>query len=256
MTRDDFVAFYQALPRPPRRRASRGTKVAFGVTVMDPFTESVLPKIEAAPFDDNGKAAFKLKPTHAEMPGIRSAITAKGDFVEGTERLMNASVCSASRPYPIRTVIEEKAVAQLRVGEQEHCNDYRAAFDDTLALYASSINNVAAAERVYSTAKQAEDDGERGLGFPRGEMMNRYVAMLHKTEERDTPNNWHTATPPNTKRYVESPEDNGCAEFVFRYDEKALPEVGKHSWSELVNGPATPASSGAPTSPTAPKKNP
>jgi hypothetical protein len=255
MTRDDFVAFYQALPRPPMRRASKGTKAAFGVTAMDPFTQSVLPKIEAVPFDDNGKAAFKLKPTHAEMPGIRSAITAKGDFVEGTQRLMSASVCSVSKPYPIRTVIEEGGAAKLRAGEQEHCNDYRAAFDDTLALYASSINNVAAAERVYSTAKDAEDDGERGLGFPRGDMMNRYVAMLHKTEDRDK-NDWHTATPPNTKRYVESPEDNGCGEFVLRYDEKALPDVGKHPWSELVNGPATPASPGAPSSPTASKKNP
>jgi len=49
--------------------------------------------------------------------------------------------------------ITEGGAKKIWAGEMEHCSDIRAAFEVTLALYASVINNEAAAERRYGRIK-------------------------------------------------------------------------------------------------------
>jgi hypothetical protein len=73
-------------------------------------------------------------------------------------------VCPELGGSPLFWQVTEGGAKKIWAGN-EHCSDYRAALSD-LALFASMINNEAAAERRYRTGKQALMRPRNGLRIP------------------------------------------------------------------------------------------
>ncbi|HEY5959103.1 MAG TPA: hypothetical protein VIV60_21245, partial [Polyangiaceae bacterium] len=147
--------------------------VVLGETRSTP-TEAVRPEIDTIAVTEGKKTYYKLKPTHAEMAPIESAVTGMGEFVEGSSIFADTNGGCRTARYPIRWRIQD--ISALKAGEQEHCDDFRHAFNITLALYASSINNLAATERLYSTRKSAIETAEQYAGINVSQMLSVYGA--------------------------------------------------------------------------------
>ena len=197
---------------------------------------------------------FKLKPTHAEMPAVYSAFTkdnASG-FDEDTRQCNNPDCVSLRRGRtskdPLHWIITPGGAQKIEQGEREHCEDYRTAFELTLALYASVINNLAAAERVYRTEKQATDEATRQVGVQPPDMVDRFLDMGEKTRMRDDIG-WHSANdnlPKGDKHSQTCSLENGCRSLEI-IDEKSLPDVGSgHSFEELASMKPLPKTKGKP----------
>ncbi|TMQ18267.1 MAG: DUF4157 domain-containing protein [Deltaproteobacteria bacterium] len=235
MDRASFLAFEAtALSRGARRAAAAQAKGGFGITTST-VTDAKPPPIEAEPIQDGGKTKFRLKPTRAEMAPIQSAVTSPGEFVEGIFHWVTqgGTVCR-SGDYPIRWVLTADGAVKVKQGEQEHCNDFRAAFANTLALYASSINNVASANRIYSTEKQAIGDALSYLQMSQpDEMMANYIAAASRTARRD--NTAHVPRP----RTPQEP-DPGCREIRLVLNAAAWPGIPGIASDALVNPPPRP----------------
>jgi Domain of unknown function (DUF4157) len=244
LDRDAFLAFVKQAPPEPRQNVAQFAKDSFGYT-WTTATDAVPPPIETTTVDEGGKTRFKLKPTHAEMPELHSAITAASDFVEGdhTFRPQERSSC-ASKSYPIHWTITADGAAKIKAGEQEHCDDIRVAFDLTLGLYASGINNVAAAERVYTTKNQAIADAVSSVGVQPNQMLGNFIKLARRTTLRDQ-RHWHTPVIPNSQKTNQTPEDTGCSEYHFTVDKSAFSNVNVHSSDEVVSG-TPPAKGGSP----------
>jgi hypothetical protein len=245
MDRERFLKFEARLPKRPQRTTPKDMKGPLGATFMD-VHQTVVPRIATAAVVDGGKTVFKLKPTHAEMAPIQSAYTgAPGhdlEFQENDRAWVKEECRDALRDihrktgrsrFPVFWRVTAGAAQKIREGELEHCRDFKAAFGDTLVLYASVINNLAAAERTYSTEKAARDDAEsslRWIGVAPGDMLAKYSQLAAKTMQRDDLA-WHAAV----SKSIE-PQDNGCRGFLEIFSAASLPGVGTHPPEEVVLG--------------------
>jgi hypothetical protein len=225
LSRDDFLAFVGPQRGGSTRTVPQGASAVFGES-RSTLSAAVPPPIDTTTVVEGGKTYHKLKPTHAEMAPIDSAVTKAGEFVEGSSVFVDQNAACPSKKYPIRWRITDNS--GLKAGEKEHCDDYRRAFDLTLGLYASGINNVAAAERRYSSRNEAIADAEQFIGVPSSQMMSRYVRLASRTLIRDT-SGWHTPLTRDQK-----PSDNSCTEFTRTITPSSLPEVGKHSSDDVI----------------------
>ncbi|MFL5801674.1 MAG: hypothetical protein ACJ8CR_08015, partial [Roseiflexaceae bacterium] len=241
MERSRFLKYEATLPKRAERKTPTYMKGPLGATYMDIY-QTVVPEIATTTIQQGAKTFFKLKPTHAEMAPIKSAFTAEGEFAENDRPWVKEECQDALRTiyrrtgqkrFPIFWRITKEAAALLEAGEREHCLDYRAAFNATLVLYASVINNVAAAERTYSTEKQATEDAARQLraiGVQPGNMLASYSQLAARTVLRDS-QDWHSATSQSF-----DPPQNGCKGFLEIYDQSSLPNVRKTSPEALMQG--------------------
>jgi hypothetical protein len=232
MDRPDFLSFQSIAPPP-------GGAIGFGLTSIV-ASDAVPPEI-AAVADPGG--GFKLKPTHAEMPPIYSAFTKATEFDEG-KRNCPAPGCSQSKLPKANVghyVITAKGAAKLQEGEMEHCKDYRAAFDLTLGLYASVINNLAARERVYSSERQAIDEATKAVGVRPSNMVNKFTELCKLSLKRDD-YKWHVPNFPPNKSHVKDDDSVGC-QVIETIDDASFPNVGNHPFDELIQA-AAPAKPG------------
>lgn len=242
LKRSSFLEFMASLPsssrKPQGRREKNAPTITLGIT--EAFVEQAEPpKIELTPAQTRkNREVYKLKPTRAVMPPIKSAYTQEGDFVEG-KVASGAEGCGAERAklsaqtgeakFPVNWKILAGGAAAIRAGEKEHCDDIRHAFDITLALYASGINNEAAADREYGSRESAMKDIISRIGVKPGEMLRNFIKTAGKTTTRDS-NNWHT---PNAKGHESPSPENGCR-AIETINAVSLPEVGKHPSSEVI----------------------
>jgi hypothetical protein len=243
LERTAFVAFAKSLPRPARRGRDRplDAEDVLGITSFDP-NKAVAPEIAAQPISDGGKTVYKLKPTHAEMPPIRSAATKAGEYVEGTRQYVEDE-CKGERlrlgtsKFPIHWTLTPDGAQKIKEAELEHCNDIRLAFDLSLGLYASGINNVAAAERTYSTERQAISDAVKSIDVQPSDMMLKFYQLAIKTRDRDD-QNWHTANQrlPSPRHRQKPSKTNGCR-HMETIDASSWPDVGdsKHSSESVLS---------------------
>jgi hypothetical protein len=243
MQRDRFIQFEATLPKRVRRRSGRptdGPRHPFGATWPD-LAAAVPPQIAAESIKEEGRTLFRLKPTHAEMPPIKSAHTAGGTFQEGDVPWVYTSDCPGLRGRaPLFWQITEGGAKKMWAGEMEHCRDIRVAFDRTLALFASVINNEAAAERRYRTEKEAIEETKkrlRAIPLDPIDMLNAYGQEIEKTRLRDSLG-WHEGVAVELRK----PQKNDCRGFLGVFSEKSFPEVGdgpgkeKHPPEELFQG--------------------
>ncbi|HEX8116015.1 MAG TPA: DUF4157 domain-containing protein, partial [Pyrinomonadaceae bacterium] len=171
MARPRFLAFMASLPssanRPQGRQTDKPQEITLGITEASP-ADAKPPTIDVTQVQRGTKPpVYKLNPTHAEMPPIRSAYTQAGSFVEGKVSISDPE-CSWKRielnaqtgeaKAPITWNIRKGGEILILLAEREHCDDIRHAFDITLGLYAGAINNEAAADREYSSKESAVKD--------------------------------------------------------------------------------------------------
>jgi hypothetical protein len=251
MMRERFLKFEATLPKQPpkpqRRKPTDGPEFPLGATWPD-LAAAVAPEIAAEPVKEDGKTLFRLKPTHAEMPPIKSAYTQAETFQEGNHKFMafeanGQRVCpNLGGVVPLFWQITEDGANKIWAGEMEHCSDIRAAFDVTLSLYASAINNEAAAERRYTTEKDVINGTKKRLpSIPLDpvNMLNAYGQEIEKTRLRDTLR-WHEGVTSDSRK----PQENNCKGYLGIFSEKSFPEVGdgpgkeKHSSQEVLQGTA------------------
>lgn len=253
MDRKTFRGFVKSLPSRPQRNKAKGMEEVMGITNFDPNL-AVPPKIETAQVPGQKKPSFKLKPTHAEMPPIKSAYTKIDDppkeFIEGSQPyakddcrdFWHSVSKSAPGRYDVIWLLPDDGAEMFRQMELEHCNDIRLAFDLTLGLFASSLNNLAASERTYSSEKQATEAAVKSVGVPPEEMIVKFYQAASKTELRDG-RGWHTAIW-QTKANAQEPDPlkNQCRGYIRKLDSTTGPEVGKHPSSEVITtDPVRPA---------------
>jgi hypothetical protein len=245
MDRSTFRAFLKTLPFKPQRDKLKDMDDVLGVTAYA-AEEAVPPAIAAVPIQDGKKTVYKLKPTHAEMPPIKSAYTKVDDeskeFVEGSLTFINQK-CNAywktehNTPpvkYDIVWKLPDDGADKVKKAEAEHCTDIRLAFDLTLGRFASSLNNLAAAERTYSSEKQAVDEAVKWVGVQPSQMIFEFAKMAGATRDRDS-QGWHTAkcvTPDHCQ--TPDPDKNKCRGYIRVLDAASLPEVGPHPSSEVI----------------------
>jgi Domain of unknown function (DUF4157)/Protein-glutamine gamma-glutamyltransferase/Annexin len=237
LDRQTFVALFTSISKASYDKPA-DANYPLGITWYE--GDPVAPQIAAQPFTEDGKTIYKLKPTHAEMPTVRSAATASGEFEEGIKQYLG-NECQKERNqfgrrFPIHWTITVEGAQKIKEGEQEHCNDIRLAFDWTLGRYASSINNLAAANRDYSSERQAIIDAVKFVGLQPSEMLPNFKMLVQKSQDRDR-QAWHTANygHPQTLAHQEGASDaNGCRQKI-KIDATSFPEIGgnKHP-SEAV----------------------
>jgi len=249
MKRDRFVSFAQSVSLPSDEKGCKPLNAieVLGLTTFDP-KKAVPPKIEAVPVQDGKKTAYKLKPAHAEMPPIQSAYTDKGSYVEGTRKYVEEE-CKGERmrrqsgDFPVNWTITDAGAKAIKQAEEEHCKDIEVAFNLSLGQFASSINNVAAAERTYSTEQDAIKDGTQAAGVKPAEMILKFYEMAIKTRLRDG-NDWHTANAsPNAARLFRQKPTmaNGCkhAETIDAGSFENVGTVSSYDLMEMKIPPAT-----------------
>ncbi len=246
LEREAFKRFFKSLPPEARiaHKKPHEAEEVLGVTSYNP-EDAVPPKISTVAVQDEGKTVYKLKPTHAEMPHIRSAYTQAGEYVEGfvhdtTEECRHNDISKKlfwiMTPDTPAATPDTPAVpggaSKTREAEQEHCNDIRAAFDLTLGLYASAINNLAASERTYSKPEQAIKEGTRAAGVEPDQMIYKFAEVAAKTRLRDA-SDWHTCLPIGDPIHKDRPKKIGCKHF-YTIDGTSWPQVGTHDSSEVM----------------------
>jgi hypothetical protein len=252
LERIKFVAFVKSLPKAPARGREKplNAEEVLGIVSFDP-RKAVPPAIAAQAVQDKGKTAFKLKPTHAEMPPLRSASTKAGNFVEGTrqyvdEECKNERARLGTSKFPVHWTVTTDGAQRIKEAEQEHCNDIRLAFDWTLGLYASRINTVAAAERIYRTEQQAVTDAIKYIGVQPDEMLLKFHELAIKTRDRDD-QDWHTANQKLSSRaHRQQPTpENGCRQ-TEKLDASSFPDVDskKHPSESVLSATQQPGGSG------------
>ena len=209
---------------------------SLGVTSFDP-NEAIAPEITTASVQDKGKTFFKLNPSHAEMPPIRSAFTEAGEYVEGSWQDISEE-CKAERirlgtsKFPIHWTMTPEGATKTKEAEQEHCNDIRAAFDVTLASYASAINNLAAAERMAPKPDDVVTEAVRAAGVAPDAMLYQFYQMALKTKLRDD-SDWHTAQPSGDRIKRDHPKKVNC-QYFYTIDATSWPQVGVHGSHEVM----------------------
>jgi hypothetical protein len=238
LERDKFKAFVKTLPAEQTRGRKKplNAEEVLGITSYNAGNAKP-PEINATPVQDNGKTVYKLKPTHAEMPPIRSAYTQTGSYVEGfqqdtTEECRGERIRTGTSKFPINWTLTAEGAAKTLEAEQEHCNDIRAAFDLTLGLYASVINNLAASERTYSKSDDAIKEAVKAAGVGPDAMIYKFHEMALKTKLRDD-SDWHTAQPIGDKAKKDHPKKVGC-QYFFTLDGTCFPQVGNHGSREVI----------------------
>jgi hypothetical protein len=237
VSRSEFLSFYKVLPKTAgslTRPAQASAPLA--ITIQGPPT---LPEIATKPVQETDQQSgqthtyYKLKPTHAEMPPMLSRFT-QGEFVEGVAHFgsQGGNPCQSGN-YPIRwIIIPDGALAE---GEREHCTDVRTAFDLTLAIYASAINNTAAAERLYSTPQEAERDVIARLGVPKASWRQNFDNLVAKSQIRDSQTNrWHTPQFRTIDTIRPGEGSNGCQFYINKVSKATLPHIGKHPSEDII----------------------
>jgi hypothetical protein len=233
MDRPTFLTFLSTFPA-----GSPG--VVFGQTAIV-ASRAVAPEIAAVAVP----GGFKLKPTHAEMPPVYSAFTKATEFDEGMRHCPDPGCSRTPNANNGRYKITPGGAAQLEAGEMEHCKDYREAFDLSLALYASIINNLAAHERIYSSERQVVEDAIRQVGIRPDDMVTRFESLCALSTRRDSLN-WHRPNFPSSATHVDiCDQANGCR-TVETIDDTSLPNVGNHQFAELLPAAPTGRSGGKP----------
>lgn len=249
MARERFIQFRATLPKgpphPQRKNPSEGPGFVLGATWPD-VAAAIPPRIAAEPVQEDGKTLYRLKPTYAGMAPVKSASTQAGTFQEGITTFMaydsdRKRVCpDLGGRAPLFWNITEGGAKKIWAGEMEHCSDIRAAFEVTLALYASVINNEAAAERRYRTDKSVIDETKKRLNnipLDPVDMLNTYGMEIEKTRLRDTLH-WHDGVASSSLK----PQDNNCKGFLGTFSASSFPEVGdgpgeeKHPPQEVIQG--------------------
>jgi len=107
----------------------------FGLTTLD-TSQVTYPEVRTR----RVRGCLRLWQTTATLPTISSIYTRAGTFTEGEGIVTGeAGECPQGR-YPLRWTIDSNGAQKMAEGEQEHCDDFRYAFDISLRRYAEAVS--------------------------------------------------------------------------------------------------------------------
>lgn len=139
--------------------------------------------------------------------------------------------CAGARDVPRTWVVTTDGAARIRAAEQEHCDDFQYAFDQTLAMYARAVQRAARrrswpSERSLLRGLKRYAQGEDPDSWP-----SQWERMVNRTRRRDT----RLHHKPNiSSRDAWTPSRGSRCYVVIRIGSRALPEVGQHPSAELM----------------------
>jgi hypothetical protein len=188
--------------------ASTGTRKSdFGLTrLAGPVG---VPVVQVSPAR-NGR----LSPTGASMPPLTSVYT-QGTFVEGTGLLIGQGSGPRECPggsYPKEWTIRGTGESKIREAEQEHCADFRLAFDVSLSRFAQAVNAAAQSGRTFADQQAAERFFTRQLGVSPASWLLHFECLAAKTKIRDSS---HAHEPVGVERGSLRPQPP-CDRAMFR----------------------------------------
>src|SRR5207253_114293 len=133
--------------------------------------------------------------------------------------------------YPSRWRIYPAGANKIGEGEQEHCDDFRYAFDISLRRYADAVNQLSTSKRVFRDEAAVKSHLSRTLGVNPDDWQSVFVCLAQKTKIRDSKvRDWHT---PHLRSL---PMTYECKYAEFIIGENSLPQVGQHPSSEIIKG--------------------
>jgi hypothetical protein len=141
--------------------------------------------------------------------------------------------------------ITDDGAQQLREGEQEHCNDYKYAFDTSLDVYAKAVNRLAKSQKRFASRDKAERLLEEETGVHPKNWLDVFSRLIQKSRQRDE-KRWHTPKRTDFNTLYSS----DCESITVLINSSSLPEVGKHPPAEIIHdggqSPASPIPSSEP----------
>jgi hypothetical protein len=229
----------------------------FGLTELT-GSGGTSPELRVGP-SDTGKG-FVVLPTGASLgKPIAISYMRPGRYPEHAIRLRTGQPGDPPGGYRPLWNITQAGSDAIKAGEQEHCDDYRAAFYFSLYRYAEIVNEIAAQKTVYPTEAAAKRvlDGKVFIDAKKLPAYFKCLADDMRDQRDQRTGGWHTPR----KSQPELTYDSALSDHVAvrTLTEKSLPEVGRHGTGELPFRHAAPACVGLttlPTSPTLPKNTP
>lgn len=177
------------------------------------------------------KGGVKVDPTDAQLPPITSVYTGPGEFTEGKNvfvaRAENAE-CSSGK-YDVRWLITKEGADTIAQGEKEHCDDFSYAFTTTIRLYADTVNQLSASNRVFKSQREVESIVTKKVGVAPGKWQGMFNCLAAKTKLRDSAR-WHTPRP-----FTRDPSfNNNCSYILKIISKSSFAEIGKHPPGEIL----------------------
>jgi hypothetical protein len=185
-----------------------GKDVVMPQVVLD---KKVLQKTEAS----MQISSFFLKPQEFKDNGI-VILQEDGD--------PRNNYCPKGR-YENHWLITQSGADKIKEGEQEHCNDFKLAFNLTLAKYRDAVN--ASAGKKFSSDKAVKKFIKKKTGVDPDSWAKVFWCLASKTKERDKMN-WHLP------KFIDARIDKSCKKAVVTLRAGNLPEIGKHQSNEII----------------------
>jgi hypothetical protein len=123
--------------------------------------------------------------------------------------------------------ITPSGATKIKEGEQEHCNDFILAFNNSLAVFRDAVNDASSKKIKFSSETAAKNYLKRKTKVHPDQWIPTFWCLAGKTKIRDTMN-WHLP------KFISPRVDKNCAKAVVRLQSMNLPEVGKHSSEEII----------------------
>lgn len=217
----------------------------FGLTDMT-ILASHSPGVTTVP---TGGGRVRIQPTTATLPPIRSIAMGAGSFREGDMQVagQGTSACPTKR-YPIEWVIKPSGAAKIVQGEQEHCNDFRFAFDISWRRFETAVNAAAAAQETFpSNARARQVIGQR-VGVHPDLWFAHFVCLTRQSETKRDLRSPFSHTPSTMRMRKFLPDETNCTVVRFTISDTTLPLVGQLPSAQVI----VPSECATPASPTAP----
>ncbi|WP_419788543.1 hypothetical protein [Mucilaginibacter sp. SP1R1] len=163
-------------------------------------------------------SSFYLKPQIFKDTGVV--------ILQEDDRTGENNFCSRGK-YERYWNITTPGANKVKEGEQEHCNDFKLAYTLSLVKFRDAVN--AAAGKKFASEKQAKAYLLKQTKVDPDHWNDYFWCLASKTEDRDKMN-WHL--PKNIKPRL----DKKCEKAMIYLNDINLPEIGKHSSAEVVDG--------------------
>lgn len=175
-----------------------------------------------------------IQSTTAALPAISSISVGAGVFMDPQDTVRVYGQPGSGCPtgdYPRRWTITSDGADRIRLGEQEHCDDFRFAFDISLRRYADAVNRLAAGGRRFPSDAAMNGTLRAIVGVAPDDWTTVFMCLAGRTRDRDgARNRWHT---PRARSIDPYPH---CRYVTMIIDGNSLPQVGAHPSSSIIHG--------------------
>jgi hypothetical protein len=194
-------------------------KGAFGITVFL-GQNAILPAVQL-----NGKN--HLEPTRSSVT-IPSVYIQKDElFPDEGGKTLHTDTCDSDA---LHYLITSDGASKIAEGENEHCSDFRLAFNMSLAKYTTAVNKLAKAKTKFKNLSTANEKLKKITGIHPDDWADTFICLTKKTRLRDSSDH----RPPPLMTATPYPTQEHCRFPVVRIWSKTYPEIGLHPSKDIV----------------------